>query len=68
LDTPLKIVDQLAKVCLVVTPDPEKNKVLAEYLGELPPASEWDAKRDQINAKLRAILVLLMSTPESQLG
>ncbi len=68
VSTPQKIVDELIKACLVVKPNSEESRALAEYLGELPPAAEWDAKRDQINAKLRAVLVLLMSTPESQLG
>ena len=43
---------ELAKACLVVQPEPATTKALADYLGELPPAAEWDAKRDQINAKL----------------
>ncbi len=68
VDTPEKVVDQLIKTCLVVTPDPEKRKALADFLGKLPPKSEWEAKKSEINAKLRAVLVLLMSSPESQLG
>ena len=68
VDTPQKVVDAIARACLVVQPDPATTKALADYLGALPPAAEWEAKRDEINAKLRAILVLLMSTPDSQLG
>ncbi|MFV1993986.1 MAG: DUF1800 family protein, partial [Verrucomicrobiales bacterium] len=68
LETPQKVVDELARACLVVTPAPEKSKELAKYLGELPPADQWEAKRSEINGKLRAILVLLLSIPESQVG
>lgn len=68
VDTPEKVVDQLVKACLVVSLDPEKRKALADYLGTLPPKAEWEAKKNEINAKLRAVLVLLMSTPGSQLG
>lgn len=68
VDTSEKVVDQLVKACLVVKPDPEKCKALAAFLGKLPPQSEWDAKKNEVNAKLRAVLVLLMSSPDSQLG
>jgi hypothetical protein len=68
LQTPREIVDHLAKACLVVDPSDQKCADLATYLGDLPPAAEWAAKRDMVNAKLRVILALLMSTPESQVG
>jgi hypothetical protein len=66
--TPQQIIDEVAKACLVVGPDAEKRKVLTDYIDDLPPVAEWKTKRDQVNARLRVILVLLMSTPESQLG
>lgn len=68
LQTPREIVDHLAKACLVVNPSDQKCADLATYLGDLPPAAEWAAKRDMVNAKLRVILAFLMSTPESQVG
>ena len=70
VDTPDKVVDQLMKTCLVVKLDANKRKALTDYLvsQKLPPKKEWDAKKNEVNAKLRAILVLLMSTPGSQLG
>ncbi|MCF6313309.1 MAG: DUF1800 family protein [Verrucomicrobiales bacterium] len=68
LDNSEKIVEQLVKACLVVKPDPKKCQALATFLGKLPPQKEWQAKKKEINAKLRAVLVLLMSSPESQLG
>ena len=66
LQTPQEIVDHLAKACLVVCPSDEKCKELATFLGDLPPAAEWAARRNQVNAKLRVVVALLMSTPESQ--
>jgi hypothetical protein len=68
LQTPLDIVNHLAKTCLVVQPSEEKCHDLAAFLGDLPPAAEWGANREAINAKLRAVLALMMSTPESQVG
>lgn len=68
MDNSEKVVDQLIKACLIAKPEPEKCKALAQFLGKLPPQSEWEAKKNEVNAKLRAVLVLLMSSPESQLG
>ncbi len=68
LQTPQQVVDYLATTCLMINPSDEKRNELAAFLGDLPPAAEWAAQRDQLNAKLRSILVLLLSTPESQLG
>ena len=66
--TPEQVVDLLIKRLVVRGPDAEKRTELIRFLGELPAPADWTAKRDQINAKLKAVLVLLMSTPESQLG
>lgn len=68
MQTPLDIINHLAKTCLVVQPSEEKRNDLAAFLGDLPPAAEWAANRDAINARLRAVLALMMSTPESQVG
>ncbi len=68
LQTPEQIVDFLVKTCMVISPSDAKRKKLASFLGELPPAEQWTAQRNQLNAKLRALVVLLMSMPESQLG
>lgn len=37
MDNSEKVVDQLVKACLIVKPDPEKCKALAQFLGKLPP-------------------------------
>jgi hypothetical protein len=34
----------------------------------MPPSSEWAKQKDQINARLRALLVMLMSIPEYQMS
>ncbi len=68
LQTPQQVVDFLAKACLAVPPSDAKRDQLASFLGQLPPTAEWAAKRDQLNAKLRILIVMLMSMPESQLG
>jgi hypothetical protein len=68
MQTPLDIINHLAKTCLVVQPSEEKCHDLAAFLGDLPPAAEWGANREAINARLRAVLALMMSTPESQVG
>jgi hypothetical protein len=66
--SPVELVDYLARACLVVNLNETQRKELAEFLGPLPPPSEWPKQRDQINAKLRALLVLLLSTPEYQVS
>lgn len=70
LKTAAEVVDYLAKACFVVELNDAKRKQLAEFLNAnqpLPPSSEWNSKRNQVDAKLRALLVLMMSLPEYQL-
>ncbi len=62
-----EVVNYLAKMCLVRNLDETKRQELMAFLGEMPPAEEWENSQ-QLNAKLRALVVLLMSTPESQMG
>jgi hypothetical protein len=68
LQTAQQVVDYLATTCLMASPGDEQRNELVAFLGELPPAAEWAAQRDPLNAKLRALLVLLLSTPQAQLG
>jgi uncharacterized protein (DUF1800 family) len=63
-----QLVDALAKRCLSVPIGPEKRRSLVEFVGSLPPRSQWGVQRDQLNAKLRALMVLMLSTPEYQLS
>jgi hypothetical protein len=60
-------VDYLAKACLQQPLSEAKRKELVAYLGELPPRSDWAAKRAELNEKLRAVLVLMLSMPEYQM-
>ena len=68
LKTPADVVDYLTRRCLVMPLNQEKRKDLIEFLGSLPPNSEWTKQRNQLNAKLRALLVLIMSMPEYQVS
>ncbi len=68
LQTAQQVVDYLAAACLVASPGDEQRKELVAFLGELPPAAEWAAQRELLNAKLRGLLALLLSTPQAQLG
>ncbi len=64
--TAADVVDCLAKTCFAKPLSDEQRKKLADFLGQLPPQSEWANQRDQINGRLRALLVLMLSTPEYQ--
>lgn len=68
VSTAEQAVDQLARACTVSGLGEAKRKEISAILGDLPPAAEWETKRDQLNAKLAAALILLLSTPESQVG
>ena len=49
-------------------PLPEKKRAeLINYLGNLPPASQWEERQRELNLKLGGLLVLMMSMPEYQL-
>ena len=64
------VVGYLTNACLVLPLSESKRAELVEFIdagGPLPPSSQWDTQRPQINAKLKALLVLIMSLPEFQL-
>ncbi|MCC6420948.1 MAG: DUF1800 family protein [Gemmataceae bacterium] len=61
------VVDYLARACFVRPLDEAKRKELTAYLGQLPPPAEWPARRTEVNERLRALLVLMLSTPEYQM-
>ncbi len=65
--TSAEVVDHLLKTCFVNPLSEKKRKELIDYLGELPPQTEWAKQRKQINEKLRALLVLMLSTPDYQM-
>ncbi len=66
LDTPDQVVDFLARSCLIRPLSGEKKKLLVEQIASLPPSSDWESQRSQVNAALQALLVLMMSMPEYQ--
>ncbi len=61
-------VDHLTKRFLLTDLSPDKRQQLIEFLGPLPPLSEWESKKKQLNAKLQALVVLLVSSPEYQVS
>lgn len=62
-----EVVDYLARSCLLIPLSDSERQELVEFVGPLPPSSQWAAQADAINARLRALLVHLMSTPKFQL-
>ena len=64
--TAAEAVDYLAKACLAKPLNPEKRKELIDYLGQLPPQPEWAKQHDEINEKMRSVLILMLSMPEYQ--
>ena len=66
-NTAADVVDCLAKTCFVKPLNDQQRKKLTDFLGRLPPRPEWENKRGEINGRLRALLVLMLSTPEYQM-
>jgi hypothetical protein len=65
---PDAVVDFLAKGFLTAPLQESKRGELVRFLGSLPPADEWTKQKASLNAKLRAVLATLLSTPEYQLS
>jgi uncharacterized protein (DUF1800 family) len=61
------IVDYLVRYCLPRPLSAAKRQALVEFLGPLPPYPEWESRRAEVNARLTAAVVMLMSSPEYQL-
>ena len=65
---PAGAVDLLIRAFLCVPlSDPKRDELIA-YLGQFPARDQWAGKRNEINARLRAVLVALVSLPEYQLA
>ena len=62
------IVDALSEACLAAPLPEAKRNELIDFLRGMPAVTEWDKQRDLVNGKLQQLLVLIMSTPEYQLG
>jgi hypothetical protein len=67
-NNPAELVDFLARALLVSNLTDKQRQELITFVGTLPPPAEWSKQRDQINARLRVLAVLLMSTPEYQVS
>lgn len=62
------VVDHFTRRLLLVDLNSEKRQELVAFLGALPPSSEWAKQQKEINAKLTALLVLLVTSPEYQVS
>jgi hypothetical protein len=60
-------VDLFTKTCFARPLNEQHRKKLIDYLGPLPPPPEWAKQRDEINNRLRTLLILMISTPEYQM-
>ena len=65
---PADVVDHFIRRCLLVELSADKRDELIRFLGTLPPSSEWAKQEKEINSKLVALLVLLATSPEYQVG
>jgi hypothetical protein len=64
-----EVVDYLVKCSWDVPLSPSKREGLIEFLKPLSPPTEWETKPDPaVNARLTRLLVMLICSPEYQLG
>lgn len=66
--TAAEVVDYLTKTCLLVPLTAEKRSEMIGYLGELPPQGEWTQRHDELNERLRNLLIFVTSLPEYQMS
>ncbi len=67
ITTSAEVVDFLAKTCFVRPLSEQKRKELTDFVADLPPCTQWASQRDQVNERLRGLLVLMLSMPEYQM-
>jgi uncharacterized protein (DUF1800 family) len=67
-NSPSEVVDHLIGRLYVRPLPAAKRQQLIDFLGSLPPSSQWADHKKEINTKLRALLVLMLTLPEYQLG
>lgn len=56
----------LAKACFSPPISGERLKEFAELERDLPPADQWSSRRDEANAKLQELLIVMLSIPDYQ--
>ena len=66
--THAEVVDYLAKCVWVVTLPETKRQTLIEFLKPLPEPAQWSANPGAANTRLTRLLMMLMCSPEAQLG
>lgn len=63
-----EVVDYLTACCLLVPLSQAKRQALIEYLKPLPAPDQWSANASAANARLTRLLVMIVCSPEYQLG
>ncbi|MCC6420419.1 MAG: DUF1800 family protein [Gemmataceae bacterium] len=63
-----EVVDYLIGACFTKPLGAQKRAELVSHLGSWPPPDQRSAQRDQLNQRLRQVLVLMLCTPEYQMG
>ena len=66
-ETAADVVDHLAKTCFAKPLNDQQREKLIVFLGQMPPRTQWADQRDEINGRLQALLILMISTPEYQM-
>jgi hypothetical protein len=64
----VEVVDYLVKSTWTVPLSESKRQALIEFLKPLPEPAQWKADPGPINARLTHLLVMLLCSPEYQLG
>lgn len=62
-----EVVDHLASALFAQPLAADKRQELIEFLGDLPPSDQWSGQAE-IHNRLRALVVLMVTMPEYQVG
>ncbi|MCC6421303.1 MAG: DUF1800 family protein, partial [Gemmataceae bacterium] len=68
LTTPAQVVDYYTKALLLAPLDEQRRAQLLRLVGDLPAPSQWAERRQEINQRLGALIILITSLPEYQLA
>jgi len=67
-ETTEQVIDHLVERLLTTGLASDNRQALIDYMGPMPPRDQWDAQRKTLNARLREVVVLLLSTPDYQVS